>query len=404
MADSNINDINKTKPKTTFGKEFEGYYTLFHNLFFNFLQVSITLLLFVGILNLSKENADQLYPVDLRSKFYGDGSCHLGKMKPGETAFCDSYTLLENEVFNKALSGESMFAPKVETYAKNNGYVSSDSFSLFLLWVSYLAFSCEHFTQVLLNSMQKIVKSLYDSYFIVKFLIIITIFSVVNNINTKYVTPFFTKLFNRRGKYNVDPKKNILLGIANELFISFICIFVLIFAFFMVPLTIYYVVAICFLLSENLSIQMNILCVFSLFLTIKALTLFVTFMQGQFGKNSIRRQSGGKRGSDAGIAVLNAGIQNQKEFKNFLTSYILFFIIPIVVGFSKMFKLIVSLSSNLNPFSLHNHYKITFVSILLISFYYTIKKDLDGLYNFPYSLIYAVLSFFTIMYILYSNK
>ena len=397
----------KKNENKSLAQDFDVYSLLFHDLFFDLLQVSITLLLFVGILNLSKEDAETLYPTDLHSRFYADtddktGNCDLGKMRAGETSFCDGRYEIKD--FNEKLSGKSIFATKVSVYAKNMGYVTSDSFSILLLWLSYLAFDCEHFTQKMLKGMHNISKSLYDSPFILQFLIVVTVISLVNHLNINIITPFLTKLFNI---FNINQKKNhnnILLEIANDLFINFACIFVLLFLFFMVPLTIYYIFSLCKILSENLSIQMNLLSVFAVFLCVKSLMLFVQFMQGQFGKDAIKKQSKGKQGKDQIMAIASAGIQHKREFDAFISSYILYFFIPIIVALAKIYKLITSLVSNIKILELDIRYKLIFISIILLSFYYPIKKDLDDTFKFPYSIIYATFATIAVILITYQNK
>jgi hypothetical protein len=408
MKDTSV----EQKSKESLSKDFEVYSILFHDLFFTLFQVGITLLLFVGILNLSKEKEDILYPTDLHNRFYADttgerGDCDLGKLRAGETAFCDgSYPIKDNKDPKtgenlSSLAGKSMFATKVAVYAKNMGYVTSDSFSIFLLWLSYLAFDCEHFCQKMLNSMHSIARKLYDAHFIIQFIIIVSVISFINNLNINTITPFLTKIFKIMNiKKGLD--ENIFLEMANDLIINITCILLLLFLFFMIPLTIYYIVSLCKVLTENLSIQMNILSVFAVFLCVKSLMLFVQFMQSQFGKDAIKRQTEGK--SDKAEAIATAGIENRAKFDSFLSSYIIYFFVPIIVAFIKMYKLITSLIPEMNPLGLHLKYKIIFISIILMSFYYPIKKDLDKQFKFPFSLIYAVFSILAVMLVTLQNK
>jgi len=391
--------------KESLSKNFEVYSTLFHDLFFTLFQVGITLLLFVGILNLSKDKEDDLYPTDLHNVFYADtaedkGECDLGKLRAGETSFCDGYTITGKNKEN--IAGKSMFATKLSVYAKNMGYVTSDSFSIFLLWLSYLAFDCEHFCQIILNGMHSIARHLYDTHFMIQFIIIVSVISFINNLNLTIISPFLTKLFKIMKVAQDTNSENIFVEMANYLIINICCILVLLFLFFMVPLTIYYIISLCKILTENLSIQMNILSVFGVFLTVKALMLFVEFMISQFGADKIREQTAGK--ADKADAIINAGIQDQEKFKAFLTSYIIYFFIPIMVALIKMYKLITSLVPKMNPLGLHLKYKIIFIAIILASFYYPIKTDLDKTFKFPFSLIYAGCAVLAIMLITMQNK
>jgi len=393
------------KSKESLSKNFEVYSTLFHDLFFNLFQVGITLLLFVGILNLSKINEDVLYPTDLHHEFYASdkGLCDLGKLRAGETSFCDgtSYTVKRGEG-EPNIAGKSMFATKVAVYAKNMGYVTSDSFSILLLWFSYLAFDCERFCQIILNGMHSIARKLYDTHFIIQFIIIVSVISFINHLNINIITPFLTKLFKIMKIAQESNSANIFVEMSNDLIINICCILVLLFLFFMVPLTIYYIISLCKVLTENLSIQMNILSVFAVFLCVKALILFVEFMISQFGTDKIREQTAGKE--DKADAIINAGIQDQGKFKAFLTSYIIYFFIPIMVAFIKMYKLVIALVPKMDPFKLKLKYKIIFIAIILTSFYYTIQKDLDKTFKFPFSLIYAGLAILAVMMIIMQNK
>ena len=395
------------KSRENLSKNFEVYSTLFHDLFFTLFQVGITLLLFVGILNLSKDKEDDLYPTDLHHVFYASsekGDCDLGKLRAGETSFCDgTYEISGKDKEN--LAGKSMFATKLAIYAKNMGYVTSDSFSIFLLWASYLAFDCEHFCQIILNGMHSIARHLYDTHFMIQFIIIVSVISLINNLNINIITPFLTKIFKIMKIAQETNSENIFVEMANYLIINVCCILVLLFLFFMIPLTIYYIVSLCKILTENLSIQMNILSVFGVFLTVKALMLFVEFMISQFGTDKIREQTAGTtNASDAADAIINAGIQDQGKFDSFITSYIIYFFIPIMVALIKMYKLIMSLVPKMNPLGLHLKYKIMFIAIILASFYYPIKNDLDKKFKFPFSLIYVGFAVLAVMLISLQNK
>ena len=97
--------------------------------------------------------------------------------------------------------------------------------------------------------------------------------------------------------------------------------------------------------------------------------------------------------------VLKAGIQNQSKFKQFLTAYITFFIIPLVVCLMKIYKLTINLIKNMNPFPLDIVHRFVFVIIIMIYLYGPIKQDLDGPFGFPYSYIYIAVCVFTILII-----
>jgi hypothetical protein len=127
-------------------------------------------------------------------------------------------------------------------------------------------------------------------------------------------------------------------------------------------------------------------------------------MLSQFGSDKIREQTKGKSGEAAASAVLNAGIQDKNKFNAFITSYCLFFIIPIIVSFSQLFKLVQNLLSNMDPFKLGIIYNIIFMTIILISFYYTIQNDLDKTFKFPYSIFYAIIAGLAVAWYAKQNK
>ena len=383
-------------------KSFEIYSVLFHNLFFNLLQVGITLLLFVGIISLSKEDSEKLYPTNLHNVYYGTGDCDLGNLTGSETTFCGS----DFKANGNPDDPKSFFATKLAGYAKKGGYATSDMFSILLLWFTYLAFSCEHFTQGMLKTMNNLGKGLDSTNPFIKFFIIVTTISLINNINVNTINPFLTRLlniFNIRNKRKKNTQ-NFILEMFNNVVINVCSILLLLFLFFLVPLTLYYIVALCKSLIENLSTQMNVMSVFAIFLSTNTLVLFVQFMLSQFGSDKIRQQTQGKKGEAAASAVLNAGIQDRNKFNAFITSYSLFFIIPIIVSFSQLFKLVQKLAGHLNPFKLGIVYNIIFMTIILISFYYTIQNDLDKTFKFPYSIFYAIIAALAIGWYAKQNK
>jgi len=393
MVNSNSN-VNKN----TFGQNFDIYSILFHDLFFTLLQIGITLLLFIGIINLSRKDSDELYPTNLNNMFYGDGTCDLGNLTAGETSFCDGDFKPTGNLGDQ----KSYFAYKLAGYAKSGGFATLDMFSILIMWFGYLAFSCEQFTQQMFNSMNTLARSLDKSNPIVKFFIIVIIISLINNLNINTITPFLTNLLNM---FNIKKSKssNILLEMFNYIVINVLCIVLLLFLFLIVPLTIYYVVALCKLLIENLSTQTNVMSVVALFMSTNTIVLFVQFMISQFGSISIRKQTNGKKGTDAANAIINAGLQDKEKFNAFMTSYGLFFIVPIIVSFSQLFKVIKNLISNIK-FDIDIVYKIIFMTIILISFYYPIKNDLDRVLNFPYSIIYAVIAGISVAMYIAQNK
>jgi putative effector of murein hydrolase LrgA (UPF0299 family) len=97
--------------------------------------------------------------------------------------------------------------------------------------------------------------------------------------------------------------------------------------------------------------------------------------------------------------ILRAGIQNKTKFKKFLSAYITFFFIPLVVCFMKIYKLTSNLITHMNPFSLSSVHRLVFVIIIMIYLYGPIKQDLDEPFGFPYSYIYIGVCVFTVLLI-----
>jgi hypothetical protein len=156
-VDSVKSGVDSVKSKIN-SSYFDSHSKLIHDLFFDFLQVSVTLFLFIGIIGLTKYPADDLYPTNLHSTFYGDDeSCDLGKLYAGETRFCNEKY---NAIHSKPEAGKSFFGTKLQTYVKNMGYLTSDSFSIILLWLSYLALNCEQFSQINFQNIQQIIQKL----------------------------------------------------------------------------------------------------------------------------------------------------------------------------------------------------------------------------------------------------
>jgi hypothetical protein len=383
IADSAKRQIMKDAKRIEmeFDKEIQVYSKLIRDLFFDLLQLSITLLLFVSIINLTKMDAEMLYPTDLKHEYYGEGKCDLGNLKAGDTTFCGPYSVKTDglPLSEQKIVGKSTFAAKVQGYATNGGSVTSDTFTIFLLWSSYLLFSCEHFVQTMLQYLHKMAQLLTNAHFVLQFFVIVVIISAINALNVNTITPFLTKLLNIFGN-----KKDVGHEIANDLIISITSIFALLFIYLIGPLTFYYIFALFKLLTENLSIQLNLICVFAIFLSVKSGLLLLQYLQSNFLKK-------GKK--DKG-ALMN-------ELMSFISSYILTFIIPLIVAFIALFKLTMSMVLNMNPLLIESKYKYIFFTVILGSFYYPIKKNLDR--GFPYSIIYAVLSSVIVAYTGYKN-
>lgn len=348
---------------------FDSHSKLVHDLFFDLLQVSVTLFLFIGIINLTKYPADDLYPTNLHSTFYGDDeSCDLGKLYAGETRFCNEKY---NAIHSKPEAGKSLFGTKLQTYVKNMGFLTSDSFSIVLLWLSYLALNCEQFSQIILNGVHQIAISLNGLGIIINLIVFIILASLIDYLNNKCIRPFLTKYL------NFSTNKNIMMELASDIFIHVAGIFTLLFLFFIIPLSLYYIFSVCRLLLENLSIQMNLLCIFAIYTGMSTLQLLINFIQTQ-------------------MSGLNSDSIN--NFIKLASSYMLFFIVPIIVSIAKLYQLVVSLFSNIS-FALDSKYKIVFMAILLFSFYESIKNDLDSAFKFPFSMIYAVVSICSLLFL-----
>lgn len=385
------NEINKTV--ATVKTEFDSTYKLVHDIFFASLQIFVSILLFIGIINLTKYEANDIYPVDLHSKFYGDDDkCDLGKLYAGETRFCnESYTSIDVE----PIAGKSLFGRKLETYVKNMGYLSADSFSIILLWLNYIAFNCEHFSQTILNATHEFTKKITGMGFIANLFFFLIIASFIKLLNNNAIQPFLEEKFKI---YLSD--RDIFKELTGKLCIYVGCIILLLFLFLLIPVTFYYIFAICVLLLENLSIQMNLLCIFAIYTSFSTFKLFIQLIinnSKNFNKDSINQLSD--------KVDYNKLTQNDKLNKDVTTSYLLFFIIPIIVSIGKLSQLIRSLFSNIS-FKIDRASGLVFLAITLMSFYDIIKKNLDSnpkLFNFPFSIIYAVTSIVSVIFLYYKK-
>ena len=367
-VDSVKSGVDSVKSKIN-SSYFDSHSKLIHDLFFDLLQVSVTLFLFIGIIGLTKYPANDLYPTNLHSTFYGDDeSCDLGKLYAGETRFCNEKY---NAIHSKPEAGKSFFGTKLQTYVKNMGYLTSDSFSIILLWLSYLALNCEQFSQIILNGIHQIAISLNGLGVIINLIVFVILASSIDYLNNQCIRPFLTKYL------NFSTNKNIMMELASDIFIHVAGIFTLLFLFFIIPLSLYYIFSVCRLLLENLSIQMNLLCIFAIYTGMSTLVLLIKTIQTQM--SSLKSDS------------INI-------FVKFISSYMLFFIVPIIVSIAKLYQLIVSLFSNIS-FTLDSKYKIVFMAILLFSFYESIKNDLDSAFKFPFSMIYAGVSICTLLFL-----
>ena len=379
------NDINKSYEKSK--TYFDSSYKLVHDIFFASLQIFISILLFISIINLTKYEANDLYPLDLHSKFYGDDEkCDLGKLYAGETRFCnESYTSINVD----PIAGKSLFGRKLETYVKNMGYLSADSFSIILLWLNYIAFNCEHFSQTILNVTHKVTKKITGMGFIANLFYFLIIASFIKLLNDNAIRPFLEEKFNM---YLSD--RDIFKELTGKLCIYIGSIILLLFLFLLIPLTLYYIFAICVLLLENLSIQMNLLCIFAIYTSFSTFKMFVQLIinnSKNFNKDSIKQ--------------LTDTVDYNKLNKDAATSYVLFFIIPIIVSIGKLYQLFGSLFSNIS-FKIDRATSLVFLAITLMSFYDIVKKNLDNkseLFNFPFSIIYALVSIFSVIYLYYKK-
>jgi hypothetical protein len=278
---------------------FDKYRVLFKDLFYGLLQISVTVFLLIAIVNITKHPADAIYPIDLNNPYYTDEKCDLTDIKAGETEFCEGFNKNDpnraqpdySDIYNADPSlkpGKSYFSKLFRTYAQNMGYVTGDSFSMFLLWLSYLAYSCDHFLMIWLNGAHSVAQMMntIDKRFAGIALIIIA--SLITHYSSLYVNPFLTTVF--FPKMVSNHPNDFFTKAGSQVLISFLCMVILILLFFIVPCTIYYIIALFLLLFKNLSIQINVLSIFAIYLCIKALRLFIDFMISQFGKKAIEAE------------------------------------------------------------------------------------------------------------------
>ena len=93
--------------------------------------------------------------------------------------------------------------------------------------------------------------------------------------------------------------------------------------------------------------------------------------------------------------VASAKIQNKKSFTSFISSFIVFFFIPIFVCLTKMIEVMYNLSSHFSLSELPIVYKLIFMIIIFSSIAINIKKDLGSTFLGIYSMfsIIAILMF-----------
>lgn len=275
----------------------DKYAVLFKDLFFSLLQIVVTVFLLIAIINITKQPADALYPIDLNHPYYTDDKCDLTDIKAGETEFCEEFkkpkvpsveTPFTTEEAKNLHPGKSYFSKIFRSYAENMGYVTADTNSMFILWITYLLYSCDHFLMIWLHGAHSVAQSLNSIDKRLSGIVLIIIASMITHWSLLYVNPLITRLLFPNMVRNHPNSFFIKAG--SQIFISFLCIVILILLFFIVPCTIYYVIALCILFLKNLSIQINVLTIFSIYLCIKALILFIEFMTSQFGANSIANQ------------------------------------------------------------------------------------------------------------------
>ena len=302
---------------------FDKYAVLFKDLFYSLLQISVTIFLLIAIINITKQPANALYPIDLKNPYYTDEKCDLTKIKAGETEFCEEFkkpsvlsveTPFTTDEAKSLHPGKSYFSELFRSYAENMGYVTGDSFSMLLLWLSYLAYSCDHFLMIWLNGAHSVAQMLNKVDKRISGIIMIVLASVITHYSLIYANPFLTKLFFPKALHNHP--NSFFTKAGSQVLISFLCIIVLILLFFIVPCTIYYIIALCILLFKNLSIQLNVLTLFSIYLCIKALKLFVDFMTSQFGKDAIANQLNQAEEDKINKQQSNIHNQNQASGKN----------------------------------------------------------------------------------------
>jgi hypothetical protein len=270
---------------------FDNYGKLFSALFVDITHIGIVIFVILCILNLINKDPDVLYPTDKSSSYYVSSkhNCDLNTIMANTTNFCKP---LPTRPLNAEPTG--WFSKYFINYATNIGYINGGSMSMFWLWVFYLLYEMEYFVNFWINTAHKISKSFMDTTIIR----LVTIFIGIHFITLakdKYVSPFLLRLFkmDRRKKHKgiikqTDYIKNLLLDLPINLFISLFCIVFLVFVFLMIPSIFGFIFVLLKSLSMNISIQVNVLSFFTLYLCFKTLKTFISFMYGQFDPKTIR--------------------------------------------------------------------------------------------------------------------
>uniref|UniRef100_A0A6C0ESI9 Uncharacterized protein n=1 Tax=viral metagenome TaxID=1070528 RepID=A0A6C0ESI9_9ZZZZ len=278
--------------KSSIEATFDNYGKLFSALFVDITHIGIVIFVILCILNLINKDPDVLYPIDKSSTYYVSSKhdCDLNTVMAGPNSFCKP---LSKSPSNTEPTG--WFSKYFINYANNIGYLNGGSMSMFWLWVFFLLYEMEYFVNSWINTAHKISKSFMDTT-IVRFVTIFIGIHFITLAKDKYVSPFLLRLFKMdrrkkpKGKSKYDYIKNMLLDLPINLFISLFCIVFLVFVFLMIPSIFGFIFVLLKSLSMNMSIQVNVLSFFTLYLCFKTLKTFISFMYGQFDPKTIRKK------------------------------------------------------------------------------------------------------------------
>ncbi len=95
--------------------------------------------------------------------------------------------------------------------------------------------------------------------------------------------------------------------------------------------------------------------------------------------------------------VASAKIQNKKSFTSFISSFVVFFFIPICVCLNKMMEVMYNLLINFKIDKLPIVYKLIFMIIIFSSIAINIKKDLGSIFLGVYSMFSLIAIFMFII-------
>ena len=223
---------------TSFEKTFDNYGKLFYNIIINLLQVGIVFVLFICMINISKKEANDLYPTDLESSYYvsEDYNCNLSNISSNESSFCKESDKIKNSD-NKI---RSRYSKELIQKGLIIGYATGSITEILSFLFYYLLFQMEHFVNILLNKSHSFIETFFNKKLLV-FISIVPLMGLMNGFSQKIVFPFLIKLFRMNPNPKVNSGATFFADIFIHIFITFFCFFSILFLFLMIPSMVYFI-------------------------------------------------------------------------------------------------------------------------------------------------------------------